>query len=106
MPAAVSPPDGHHERWHGVNQCNIYDYNDLSLASSLVIGNFGAAPLQRQRPTPSGARSTAHVDLSLDNIDYVGVYIETIHHNQTHTYFGDFTIQRQVVFRLEPALGP
>ena len=24
--------------------------------------------------------------------------------NQTHTYFGDFTINRQVVFRLEPAL--
>ena len=45
-----------------------------------------------------------NVNLALDNMDYIGVYIQTKHLNQTHTYFGDFTIKRQVVFRLEPDL--
>ena len=65
-----------------------------------MIGNFGCSG-NRLELVPHDR----NVDLSTDNIDYIGVYIETVHHNQTHTYFGDFTIKRQVVFRLEPALG-
>jgi Flp pilus assembly protein TadG len=87
---------------HGINDsCNVYDWNNLT-AANLVLTNFGCGATSVDSMWCPGNR---HVNLSTDDIDYIGVYIETVHHNQTHTYFGDFKIARQVVFRLEPALG-
>jgi hypothetical protein len=34
--------------------------------------------------------------------DYIGVYVKTFHKNQTHSYWGDFTITKTAVYRLEP----
>ena len=85
---------------HGVNsggvKCNTYTAADLSLPST----SFGVGGVDNNW-CPTTCRNA---DLTNGTIDYVGVYISTKHLNQTHTYFGDFTIQRSVVFRLEPNL--
>jgi Flp pilus assembly protein TadG len=76
------------------DNCNTYTVADLSKP----IGSFGCGIDSVWCP------ANRKTDLTNDNIDYVGVYIEAVHQNQTHTYFGNFTIKRSVVFRLEPAL--
>jgi len=78
------------------DNCNTYVAADLSRP----LSDFGCGIDNNWCPDSSHR----HTDLTNDNIDYVGVYIQAVHKNQTHTYFGDFTIKRSVVFRLEPAL--
>jgi hypothetical protein len=36
--------------------------------------------------------------------DYVGVWVRTTHRNQTGTYFGDFTITKTSIYRIQPDL--
>jgi Flp pilus assembly protein TadG len=87
---------------HGISgSCNVYDWQNLTAANLATTANFGCSG----RSDNSWCPTSRNVDLSTDNMDYIGIYISTTHHNQTNTYFGDFNIKRQVVFRLEPLLG-
>jgi hypothetical protein len=41
-------------------------------------------------------------DALSDPPDWIGVYVRTAHRNRTGTHFGDFTLTRQSVYRIQP----
>ncbi len=92
------------------DQCNVYGPDQVAWAA--------ANPTNSTRIAPNAANcsNSTYIDYhwcpinrqrstSADNAEYVGVYIKLNHSSITHFGFGDQTIVRSAVFRLEPAFG-
>ncbi len=92
------------------DECNVYGPNQVLWA--------GNNPTDSTRIAPSASRcnNSSYIDhkwcpitrnrsTSADNAEYVGVYIKLKHSSVTHFGFGDQTIERSAVFRLEPLFG-
>lgn len=77
----------------GVNaQCNTYTGATVrSATTATVLGSADDfwSPATRK-------------DTLAGPPDYVGVWVRTIHEKQTGTYFGDFTITRTSIYRIQP----
>ncbi len=94
----------------GNSSCNIYGPGGGQLRSGAShrhdllrrICDFGLRNQQDQLPlVPRDAQPQSGHQL----LDYLGVYIEIEHTSLTHFGFGNMTIHRQAVFRLEPKYG-
>lgn len=77
----------------GVNgQCNTY--SGATVRSATTSTNLGAAD--------DFWNPTTRKDTLAGPPDYIGVWVRTIHENQTGTYFGDFTITKSSIYRIQP----
>lgn len=77
----------------GVNGlCNSYSG---ALVRSVTQSTVLPGSVQRWPPS-------TRKDALSDPPDYLGVWVHTIHSNRTKTFFGDFTIKKQSVFRVQP----
>lgn len=86
------------------NTCNIYNAYQLQNA---VINNFGSSTSCAGKWDRYWCPKDRKADASAafpGNIDYIGVYVETVHKQITHSFFKDYKIKRRVVFRIEPDL--
>jgi hypothetical protein len=85
--------------------CNIYNANQIRTAA---VNNFGSSTSCAGKWDrfwcPKDRKADAGTAFPGD-IDYIGVYIETVYEDVTNSFFGDHTIQRRVVFRIEPELA-
>lgn len=93
----------------GSTPCNVYGKGQVAYAlanqsntSSWVNGaGTGCGSLVDSRWCPA---TRAH-SLVAGSLDYLGVYIKMEHESITNFGFGDRTIERNAVFRLEPSFG-
>ena len=94
------------------NQCNVYGPDQVNWVMSASQSQIQA----HLSPPASQCSNSTYIDYhwcpinrqrstSADNAEYVGVYIKLNHSSVTHFGFGDQTIVRSAVFRLEPAFG-
>lgn len=90
----------------GINGvCNVYNAFQLRTA---VINNFGSSASCSGKWDRFWCPKDRNADAGTTfpgNIDYIGVYVETVYNDVTHSFFGNHTIQRRVVFRIEPELN-
>jgi Flp pilus assembly protein TadG len=108
---AMTPSNGTPGSAVGGSTCNVYGLNQVKW----VIGHpndltyFGGNATQNCCTTTeidkSWCPASRSRSRSTDNLDYIGVYIEIKHTSVTKFGFGDMTIRRSAVFRLEPKYG-
>lgn len=80
----------------GVNaQCNTY--SGATVRSVTTSTNLGSAD--------DFWNPTTRKDTLAGPPDYIGVWVRTIHENQTGTYFGDFTITKTSIYRIQPDIN-
>lgn len=85
-----SPENGSNFGVAGV--CNSYSGALVRTVTSTTV-----LPTATQQWTPS-----ARKDALAGPPDYIGVWVQTTHTNKTKTFFGDFTITKNSVFRIQP----
>lgn len=98
-----------------VNICNVY--SNTQLKASIGLATPPVTP-DWSRTTSSGSTTCSgsswdtkwcplkrNNSLIGANLDYVGVWVKMRHASVTNFGFGDMTITRQAVFRIEPAFG-
>ncbi len=90
------------------NTCNVYSKDQVAAAVGVNgKNNFGTTSSCSGKWDsywcPKG-RNVAGSNWP-DTRDYLGVYIQTVYPDITKSIFGDKTIKRSVVFRLEPELN-
>lgn len=103
-----SPNDGSPGSGNGISgECNIYGPLQVQYAvdnptNGSAFGNLSGCSGTIDRFWCPAKR--AHTQTG-NSLDYLGVYIKMKHDSVTHFNFGDMTIKRQAVFRLEPNYG-
>jgi hypothetical protein len=76
------------------NSCNTY--TGATVRSVTTTTNLGGAA----NFWPSTSRKDGLADSG--GPDYIGVYVRTSHDSKTGTSFGDFTITRNSIYRIQP----
>lgn len=107
---ALSPSSGSPGSARGVSGvCNVYGPGAVNyvLANPGDLTYFGGIEGSGcgSRINQNWCPATRNHSQSTDNLDYLGVYVEIEHKSLTHFGFGDMTIHRTSVFRLEPKYG-
>lgn len=74
--------------------CNSYPGDQVRAVSQM-------SPLTNL-PGTGGWLPATRKDRLADPPDYIGVWVRTRHDNQTGTYFGDFTITKTSIYRVQP----
>jgi hypothetical protein len=108
----TNPNDGSPGSAAGVgDNCNVYGPKQVAYAVAHPTNAtaWGGAADQKSCTTTEidqlwcpAKRNHSQANNALDNL---GVYVELKHSSVTHFSFGDMTIKRQAVFRLEPNYG-
>lgn len=109
---SVTPSTGTPGSIRGVSgQCNVYGPGAVNyvLANPADLTYFGGTEASGcsggSKINKNWCPATRNHSQSTDNLDYLGVYVEIEHDSLTHFGFGDMTIHRTSVFRLEPKYG-
>jgi hypothetical protein len=92
VPASCIKPLGSTSQVGVSTQCNTY--SGATVRSVTTSTNLGV-PDDFWNPT-------TRKDTLAGPPDHIGVWVRTIHENQTNTYFGDFTITKSSIYRIQP----
>ena len=108
----LNPNDGGPGSAAGVSgACNVYGPKQVAyaVANPTNLTAWGGAADQKSCTNTEiyklwcpASRNHSQANNLLDNL---GVFVQLKHSNVTHFNFGDITIKRQAVFRLEPKYG-
>jgi hypothetical protein len=94
----IKPPGSTSET--GTTSCNTYTGDTVRAASAESMDGFGATATAADR---FWAPSTRNDALS-DPPDYIGVWLRTTHESTLGGLFGDLTITKVSIFRVQPDL--
>jgi hypothetical protein len=92
VPASCIKPFGSTSQVGVSGQCNTYSGATVrTVTTATVLGSADDfwSPATRK-------------DTLAGPPDSIGVWVRTIHENQTGTYFGDFTITKSSIYRIQP----
>lgn len=92
VPAACVPTPETGSDFGVIDVCNSY-----SGALVRTVTSSTTLPSSTQKWLPANRK-----DDLVDPPDYIGVWIRTVHTNRTKTFFGDFTITKSSVYRIQP----
>lgn len=93
-PGCLKPP-GSSDQVGVSGQCNTYSGATVrAVTGSTLTTDLGAADDYWSAATRK--------DTLAGPPDYLGVWVRTTHRNQTGTYFGDFTITKSSIYRIQP----
>jgi Flp pilus assembly protein TadG len=105
VPSACIPAFGSTSNTGVTNSCNSYSGAFVRSLSStatdpVVMGTSDDAwaPSTRKDRLSSAART----NYPTGGPDYLGVYVRTRHDQITNTFWGDFTIDKTSIFRIQP----
>ena len=93
VPSACVPVPENGTDFGVAGSCNSYSG---ALVRSVTSATVLSSAVEQWLPANRNA------DL-LDPPDYLGVWVKTIHTNRTKTFFGDFTITKSSVYRIQPS---
>ncbi len=101
VPATCIKPAGSTDQTGVPGQCNTYSGATVRGVSSSSMTGFGGAPTALDRFWAPATRK----DSLAGPPDYIGVWVRTTYGNQTNTYFGDFTITKTSIYRIQPDIN-
>lgn len=84
----------------GTTSCNTYTGDTVRAVSSSSMAGFGGGPTARDRFWAPSTRK----DTLAGPPDYLGVWLRTTHSNITGSFFGDLTLVKVSIFRIQPDL--
>ncbi|MEX2293942.1 MAG: TadE/TadG family type IV pilus assembly protein [Acidimicrobiales bacterium] len=78
--------------------CNTYTGATARAASAVAMTGFGGGPSDLDRYWKPAQRNATLAGPP----DYVGVWVRTTHNAVTGGFFGDITLQKVTIFRIQP----
>jgi hypothetical protein len=84
----------------GTPSCNTYTGATVRAVSSTSMDGFGGAASAADRYWAPAVRK----DTLIGPPDYLGVWVRTTHTGITGDFFGDITLTKVVIFRIQPDL--
>jgi Flp pilus assembly protein TadG len=84
----------------GNTSCNTYTGDTVRSVTSTSMTGFGGGPTAADRFWLPSTRK----DTLLGPPDYLGVWLRTTHEGITGSFFGDITLTKVVIFRVQPDL--
>lgn len=100
VPAGCLKPSGDGSET-GNASCNTYTGETVRAVTASSMSDFGGGPMAVDRFWSPGSRK----DTLAGPPDYVGVWLRTTHENLTGSFFGDVTLTKVTIFRIQPDLA-
>ncbi len=82
----------------GNSQCNTYTGQTVRNSSASGMTGFGGGPTAHDRYWSPSTRK----DTLAGPPDYIGVWVRTTHRSMTGSFFGDHTMVKVSIFRIQP----
>lgn len=98
VPANCIKPPGSTQQIGVGDKCNTY-------SGATVQGVTGSTSTTDLGTADDFWAPSTRKDTLAGPPDYIGVWVRTTHRNQTNTYWGDFTITKTSIYRIQPDIN-